>query len=73
MKKIFLTLAVVLGTTTMINANSNVATAELAAKPSCFDTADVAADLIGDLFGLSYEAEHEMFLVIYDACVEQNR
>ncbi|QTD36273.1 hypothetical protein JL193_08850 [Polaribacter batillariae] len=63
MKKIFLTLALVFATGTMINASSTI---EKEVVVGDFDECDTFATVAGKLFQLSYEEEHNWFLYCMD-------
>lgn len=37
----------------------------------CYNVADSAATTIGNMFGLSYHQEFEVFNAVYDACINE--
>jgi len=75
MKKIILTLVFVFTMGSMVNANTTKGISnsiEVVAEADCFSLADIGASVLGAAFDLSYEIEHEVFLILYDACEAQN-
>ena len=72
MRKLILSMVFVLATGTMVNANSTIDTSKLEVVKDCFGLADIGASTLGILYDLSYGAEHAVFTILYDACMEQN-
>jgi hypothetical protein len=75
MKKVILSLVFMfpLGSS-YLQANSN-STSEISKDiiaADCFEMADIGARVLGSIYDLDYESEHEVFFLIYDECVEQN-
>lgn len=41
------------------------------ASVDCYNIADSAATTIGNMFGLSYQQEFDVFNAVYDACINE--
>ncbi len=72
MKKVFSVLAVVLFLSSSFNVLASKNTVQVAgASVGCFEYADKWATRVGFWQELSHEEEHQVFLALYDDCMEQ--
>ena len=69
----------VLGTGTMINANTSfestngIKQSNILVSPDCFEVSNRTAAWLGAWYNLTYEEEHNMFLALMDRCLEDQK